>query len=77
MINKSHLDMLEFEDIEDYFDAILDNYVMGKDARDLFNQLSDKQKEIFFDYVETTYYYEAENEEDLSMWLARLADALK
>ena len=69
--------MLEFEDIEDYFDAILDNYVMGKDARDLFNQLSDKQKEIFFDYVETTYYYEAENEEDLSMWLARLADALK
>lgn len=77
MINKSHLDMFEFDCIEDYFDVIMERHVMGADAKSLFSQLSDKQKEMFFDYVETSYYYDAESQDEITMSISALADALK
>jgi hypothetical protein len=70
MVNKATLAMLEMTIIEDYFEAIMDNRSgQPLQAKTLFDQLSDKQKSEFFDWVEQTYYYDAD---DMSEYITEM-----
>lgn len=64
MVSKSILALLELSCIEDYFEYIIDSRDNGQhdQAIDLYHQLSEAQRTAFFDWVETTYYYEAQDE---------------
>lgn len=64
MVSKSILAMLELTCIEDYFEYIIDSKENGRhdQAIALYHQLSETQITEFFDWVETTYYYEAQDE---------------
>jgi hypothetical protein len=77
MITKSILDMLEMETIEDYFDYIMQSRIDGQHtrARVLFNELSSpsdvgmneqSQQTAFFDWAESTFYYEAQDSDEVS-----------
>ena len=61
MITQHIINTLNLEFIEDYFDLIIDEKAKDnrEKAKELFNQLSDKQIEDFFNYVDTAYYYDA------------------
>jgi hypothetical protein len=63
MITKKQIQGLDFEKLEDYFDYIIERKVNGQgtQARELFNELSRDQKRQFFEYVETLYYYDAQD----------------
>jgi hypothetical protein len=66
MVSKSTLSLLEMETIEDYFEYILESKANGQhaQARELFGELSEGmqgQRAEFFNWVETTYYYEAQD----------------
>ena len=71
MVSKSTLAMLEMTIIEDYFEYIIDSRTNGQheQAKTLFNQLSDKQQLAFFDWVEQTFYYEAD---DMSEYITEM-----
>lgn len=63
MITKSILDMLEMEDIYDYYWEVMDTLSGGHydKAREMFKQMSTDQQIRFFDWQEATYFYEAED----------------
>lgn len=70
MVNKRVLTNLELSSIDEYFECIIDNKESGKHdkAQELFEALSSDdgvrykgQKTRFFDWVETTYYYDADD----------------
>ena len=70
MVNKATLAMLEMTIIEDYFEAIMDNRSgQPLQAKTLFDQLSDTQQSEFFDWVEQTYYYDAD---DMSEYITEM-----
>lgn len=60
MVTQNKIKGLDFETLEDYFDYIIESKANGQrtQARKLFNELSDKQKKEFFNYVDTAYYYD-------------------
>lgn len=69
MVNKSTLQGLEMETIEDYFEYILESKANGQhtQARELFRELSEGmqgQRADFFNWAETTYYYEAQDSDE-------------
>jgi hypothetical protein len=61
MVNKDKIESMGFDSIEEYFDYILESRDNGQhaQAKELFAKLGRKQVKEFFDYVETTYYYDA------------------
>ena len=61
MVTQNTLKHLDFATREDYFEYILESKANGQrtQARELFKKLSAKQKKEFFSYVDTSYYYEA------------------
>ena len=63
MVSKSVLALLELTCIEEYFEYIIDSKENGQhdQAIALYHQLSEGQRTDFFDWVGTTYYYEAED----------------
>ena len=66
MVSKTAIAMLGFETLEDYFEYILESKANGQhaQARELFRELSEGmqgQRAEFFNWVETTYYYEAQD----------------
>jgi len=63
MVTKAILTMLDMICIEDYFECIVDSKNDRRDeqARDLYTVLSSGQQDDFFEWVEATYYYEADN----------------
>jgi len=71
MVNKATLAMLEMTIIEDYFEYIIDSKTNGQheQAKTLFNELSDTQQSAFFDWVEQTYYYDAD---DMSEYISEM-----
>ena len=70
MVNKATLAMLEMTIIEDYFEAIMDNRSgQPLQAKTLFDQLSNTQQSEFFDWVEQTYYYDAD---DMSEYITEM-----
>lgn len=64
MITKNALKFFEFQNIEEYFDYILESKINGqhKQSKEYFNRLSEEQKNDFFNYIGTLYHYELENE---------------
>lgn len=64
MVSKSILALLELTCIEDYFEYIIDSRDNGQhdQAISLYQELSETQRTEFFDWVETTYYYEAQDD---------------
>jgi hypothetical protein len=71
MVNKSTLAMLEMSSIEDYFEYIIDSKTNGQheQCKTLFNELSEAQRDAFFDWVEQTYYYDAD---DMSEYISEM-----
>lgn len=71
MVNKAILAMLEMTIIEDYFEYIIDSRTDGQheQTKSLFNELSDTQQSAFFDWVEQTYYYDAD---DMSEYISEM-----
>ena len=71
MVSKSTLAMLEMASIEEYFEVIIDSRSSGQalQAKELFDKLSYVQQLLFFDWVEQTYYYEAE---DMSEYITEM-----
>ena len=70
MVNKDKIESMGFDNIEDYFEYILEskNNEQHAQAKELFGKLGRKQVREFFDYVEVTYYYDAmDNGETSSM----------
>lgn len=76
MVTQSTLAMLDMKSIEEYYAYIIDSKINGQHAQsiELFNQLSDKQKDQMFDWIEEAYYYEAN---DTNSNLADEVDELK
>jgi hypothetical protein len=74
MVSKSILSMLELTDIDEYFEYIMERFEDGRglEAKGLFSQLSEDsgnrkgQRTKFFDWVETTYYYDADSINEMS-----------
>lgn len=66
MITNKDLKSYEFKTIEEYFDYVLESKINGqhKQAKEFFKKLSEKQRNDFFDYVDTLHYYDIENEND-------------
>lgn len=54
--------------IDEYFEYILFNKEQGNTpiARELFNDLSEKQREEFFEYSETLHFYDVDEGELVS-----------
>lgn len=71
MIKKVTLSMLDMTCIEDYFDFILNSKINNHhiQARELYKELSEDQCDAFYDWVETTYYYEAD---DMSEYITEM-----
>jgi hypothetical protein len=63
-MNKIALNRLGMS-LEEYFEYILDSKTNGqhKQAKELFGELSDEQKEAFFVFAETLYFYEVDEDE--------------
>jgi hypothetical protein len=76
MVTKATLAMLEMTIIEDYFEYIIDSRTNGQheQAKELFSELSDKQQSAFFDWVEQTYYYDAD---DMSEYITEMQNIKK
>lgn len=66
MITKTYLKENDFANIEEYFSYIMESKINGqhKQAKEFYRQLSESQKNDFFDYVDTLYHYEIENDND-------------
>ena len=77
MITKKQIQGLDFETLEDYFDYIIESKANGqrKQAKELFNELSNEQKRQFFDYVDTAYYYD-EHDNNVKGMTAELVNYL-
>jgi hypothetical protein len=76
MVTKATLAMLEMTIIEDYFEYIIDSRTNGQheQSKALFSELSDKQQSAFFDWVEQTYYYDAD---DMSEYITEMQNIKK
>lgn len=62
MIDANQLRELEFNSMEEYFDYIADSFINGQIAqtKDLFGRLSAKQRDDFFDYIDSLFHYDAD-----------------
>lgn len=70
MISEKQLSEYGFETIEEYFEYILDSKTNGQhtQARELFKGLSQGmqgQRANFFEWAETTYYYDAMDSDEM------------
>lgn len=68
MVTKHEISINGCEDIQEYYEHILECRTSGDDvkAKDLFRALSKRQMSDFFDYVEESYFYAALDEGDTS-----------
>jgi len=66
MVSKKLIKSYDFETIEDYFNYIIDSKINGQksQAKELYNNLSTRQKNYFTAYVDAAYHYEAADAED-------------
>jgi hypothetical protein len=62
-MTKKELNDHDFSMIEEFFQYIIECKEKGNDSqcRRLFAQLTDRQKQHFFEWVEETYRYEADD----------------
>jgi hypothetical protein len=79
MVTKKTLKVYGFTSLEEYFDYVLESKNNGQlqQSRELFNELSEGmqgQRVAFFDYVEETYFYEVEYENEMSYEIRNLRE---
>jgi len=75
MISNSELKELGLDTIEDYFAYIVDSKTNGQhtQARELFRGLSQGmqgQRADFFEWAEATYYYDAQDSDEMDELLS-------
>jgi len=68
MVSKKLIKSYDFDTIEDYFNYIVESKINGqnKQAKELYNSLSRRQKYAFTQFAEGVYFYDAadnDNEE--------------
>jgi hypothetical protein len=63
MVTKELINSYGMSSVDDYFLYILESKDNGqhKQARQLYNDLSERQREYFWDFVETSFFYEAKD----------------
>ena len=68
MITDKFQKLYEFGTIEVYYEYIINVKALGMStlSKELFNKLSDEQKQKFFSWAEATYYYEAHDCDEMS-----------
>lgn len=67
MVSKTTLAVFEFETIYEYFEYIIDSRTNGQhvQAKELYHLLSKQQRADFFNWAGETYYYEAQDSEEM------------
>lgn len=75
MVTKQTLDRLELEDIQEYFQYIIESKLNGQhaQAKELFENMTkgmQGQRAAFFHWYETTYYYEAQDNDEMEELMA-------
>lgn len=62
MVTKETLDSYGFN-IEDYFLYIIESRENGqhKQAKQLYNDMSDSQQQFFWEFIETSFFYDAKD----------------
>lgn len=67
MVTRKLLEQKGFDQIEELFDDIIEKKVFGDsdDAKELFNTLSDAQKERFYDYLDVLYFFDQDENNEL------------
>jgi hypothetical protein len=63
MVSKKTILGYEFSDIYEYFQYVVDSRVNGqiKQAKDLYKKLSKAQKTDFWEWFDSSYYYDAQD----------------
>ena len=66
MVSKKLIKGYEFSDLYEYFDYIVTSRVNGqiKQAKDLYKKLSKVQKADFWNWFDSSYYYDAQDSEE-------------
>ena len=79
MVTKQTLSKYDFSYIEEYYEYMLEckENEQHEQSSKLYEELSDKQKEDFFDWVELTYGYEAEDENEMTYEMRTLREYYK
>ena len=64
MVTKRDLQQLEMS-LHEYFEYIVDSKTNGQHSQSkmLFSMMSEEQQTQFFEYVDTSYFYEVDNDE--------------
>lgn len=72
MVSKTTLESYEMKTIEEYFEYIIGSRANGqhKQAQQLYRLLTEGQREDFFDWVEETYHYEAQDSDEMCELMA-------
>lgn len=67
MVTKQTLSKYEFSYIEEYFEYILESKLNGQheQSKELYDELTSVQSDEFFNWVELTYGYESEDENEM------------
>lgn len=67
MVTKQTLSKYEFSYIEEYFEYILESKLNGQytQSKELYEELTSVQSDEFFNWVELTYGYESEDENEM------------
>jgi hypothetical protein len=79
MVTLAKIQGLDFETIEDYFEYIVDSRTNGnrQQAKELYNDLSAKQKTDFANWFDAFMHYEEPEEGELCECETKLSEMLK
>lgn len=67
MVTKQILGKCDMSYIEEYYEYMLESKLNGQhtQSKELYEELSQNQKDEFFEWVEITYAYESEDENEM------------
>ena len=67
MVTKQTLGKYDFSYMEEYFEYILESKLNGQhtQSKELYDELTSGQSDEFFNWVELTYGYESEDENEM------------
>jgi len=79
MVTKQTLGTYEFSYMEEYYEYMLESKLNGQhtQSKELYEQLSEVQKDDFYEWVELTYGYEAEDEQEMNYEMRILREYYK
>jgi len=79
MVTKQTLGTYEFSYMEEYYEYMLESKLNGQhtQSKELYEQLSEVQKDDFYEWVGLTYGYEAEDEQEMNYEMRILREYYK